>query len=102
VAVTVTADADVLTKAKRHVVGDEVEVRGTIAFGAGYPTGGEPVTASQFGLQRLNDLLVFPTGGEDPSFDKANGKVKLFTADGTEAVNASNPAVSVRFVARGR
>lgn len=76
---------------------------GLLTFDSSYPTGGEAVTASTFGFNTLIDLHVFPTGGETPVFDKANSKVLLYTADGTQATNASDQsAIAVRYMAIGR
>lgn len=103
-ALTVVRDEDPLTKGRRHNWGDLISVHGTITFDSSYPTGGEAVLPSDFGLSSvLFDLLVFPTGAEVPVFDKTNKKVLLYTADGTQATNASNQsAVSIRYVALGR
>lgn len=103
-ALTIVRDQDPLTKGQVHTLGDLLMVHGTIQFDNSYPTNGEAVVASDFRLRRdLIDLMVFPTGGEIPVFDKANSKIKLFTADGTEAANASDQsAVTIRYVAIGR
>lgn len=103
-ALTVTRDKDPLTNGDFHIIGDLNWRHGTITFDTAYPTGGNAVTAATFGFgSQLIDLLVFANGAEQPVFDKTNKKVKLFTADGTEATNASNQsAVVVRYMAIGR
>lgn len=103
-ALTVTRDKDPLTNGDFHVIGDLHWRHGTITFDSSYPTGGEAVTAADFGFgSQLIELLVFPTGAEVPVFDKTNKKVLLYTADGTQAANTSDQsAVVVRYMAIGR
>jgi hypothetical protein len=43
--------------------GKQKIVKGTIAFDASYPTGGEPLTASQMALQVVEHMTVHPGGG---------------------------------------
>jgi len=102
-AVVVTLDTDPVTGSKQRSVGDHFRVQGTMAFGAGYATNGEPVTKTTFGFEgRLIDVIVTPgTGTAFGQFDKANSKVKLFLGDGVEATNASNPGETIRFEASG-
>lgn len=81
------------TESKRGVVGAERFVRGKIAFDASYPAGGEAYTAATFGLIHIEDLMITSQdvgGAEQVVHDKANSKLLVFTADGTQATNASD------------
>lgn len=101
-ALTVNITPDPVTGGDANSVGDHFEIRGTLDFDSSYPTGGEAIAASDFGgYYVLLDLWVEATGAEVPKYDPDNEKVLLYTADGTEAVNASDQsAVSVRFLAK--
>lgn len=61
-----------------------------------YATGGEALTASDFGLSRLNHVMLgASTTGYVATYDKANSKLKIFesgTADAAldELDNSSN------------
>ena len=52
---------------------------GTMNLGT-YATGGVAVTPGQFGMQRLDDLVVRPAGGYTFAFDKTNLKVLAYAA----------------------
>lgn len=105
-ALTITKDEHPVTGSDRIALGGAYLVTGSIAYDDSYTEGGEPVEASDFGLGIGESVILHlsfepPTDGANYSaFDKANGKVKLFTADGTEAVDATDQsAVEQRFLA---
>jgi len=56
--VSTTIHADRSTAGKRFVIGDRRLVIAEVAFGARYRTGGEPVTAAQFGLDTQIDTII--------------------------------------------
>lgn len=73
-----------------------VQVR--ITFDNSYPTGGELLTGASLGLFRV--LAIVPSGTDIAgsrlvTWDDATGKLKLFTALGTEALNASDQSTIV-------
>ena len=72
-------------------------VAATVAFDSSYPTGGEAIAAADLGLDAAIDFAVVTTGGADVVvWDRATGKLKIFTADGTEATNASDQSAVSR------
>ena len=88
----------------RHAIGDLYLVHGTITFDSSYPTGGEAITAADLGFAAgtIMELLTAPPtdGANFSTFDRTNGTLKLFTADGVEAVAASDQSAVVhRFIA---
>lgn len=101
---TVARDKDPLHKADLHAVGDMMMSHGTVTFDNSYPTGGEAVTAANLGFtNHISEVFLQATGAEVPVFDKTNSKILLYTADGTQAANASDQsAVVVRYMAFGR
>lgn len=102
-ALTVVRDKDPLTQGQIHQLGDLLFVHGTITYDNSYPTGGEAITASTFGLNTLFEVILQGTGAEVAIFDKTNSKILLYTADGTQAANASDQsAVVTRYLAIGR
>jgi len=50
-----------------------------VNFDSSYPTGGEALTAKQFGLNALVFVLPAPAAGYMFEFDHANSKLKAFT-----------------------
>lgn len=86
---------------------------GTLAPAPSYPAGGEPLTAANFGLSVLTHLQVdgwsrpgtravsWDTTGGTPA---APGKLRVWTAFGTEAVAGTDQSVngSVNFKVIGR
>lgn len=79
-----------------------------VALDSSYPTGGEAVTASQFGLQALQFVLPSTAAGYMFEFDHTNGKIKAVAPTsaaagaGTEVANTTNlSAVTVRVLAMG-
>jgi hypothetical protein len=64
---------------KREKLGNMINVVADVTFDASYPTGGEALTAQQFGLSVLNFVLPSPAAGYVFEFDHANKKIKAFT-----------------------
>jgi len=64
-------------------VGKRRMCTGTMAFDASYPTGGEPVTPSDFGFKKAIDSisLIGGKGGYVGDFDKTNSKILMYYAD---------------------
>lgn len=79
-----TKETDWVSGPKRHWVGK-------ITFDSSYPTGGEALTASDFGLQVLEDLIINPTLGYVFHWDKTNAKVIAYRSAGSAAALAEVP-----------
>jgi hypothetical protein len=100
VALTVTQldDLPVLT-------GNVVQRRVRLTFDNAYPTGGEAYTADLLGLSVLHRLDVSAVNNQANRLilhDPANLKVKVYTALGAEAANASDQStITVDAVAIG-
>lgn len=78
-----------------NAAGDERAWIATYTGPTSYATGGEPISPSVFGGQKIDNLIIagMPTGasvGRLAAWDAINGKVKVFTAPGTEAGAASD------------
>lgn len=105
-ALTITKTTDPVTAGPMAVMGDRRVCWGTITFDSSYPTGGEAVAAADFGFdQQLDHVMIDPpTGGNRiVTYDRANKKLMLFTAVGTEAANASDQSsIVVPFLAIGK
>lgn len=65
----------------QHSVGDLRAVIADVAFDSSYPTGGEPLTAANLGLNTLEFVLVEPAGGYAFEYDHANAKIIARYAD---------------------
>lgn len=78
----------------RTVFGDKRVVLGTVTFDSSYPTGGEAVSASTFGLVSIDAVVVLGTRGVvtwSPWYNPATGKlVAQVTADGTQVANTTD------------
>ena len=69
----------------------------TVAFDNSYPTGGEAIAAADLGFDTAIDFAVVATGGSDTVvWNRSTGKLQIFTADGTEATNASDQSAVSR------
>jgi hypothetical protein len=71
----------VATPSVRQSWGSVFAVPATVAFDSSYPTGGEPVTAAQFGLAAIDDVIVTDGGGYDVSYVPSTGKLLVRYAD---------------------
>ena len=90
-----------LTITSRAVLNDKDTrvVAATIAFDSSYPTGGEAIAASDLGLDSSIDAVFVTTGGADVVvWSRSTGKLLIYTADGTEATNASDQSAVTRDV----
>lgn len=76
----------------------------SIAFDSSYPTGGEAIVAADLGLDSAIDIFIPAVNGANFAvYDRTNGKLLLYTADGTEASASSDQsAVSVDAIVLGR
>jgi hypothetical protein len=100
------------TESTRFVVGDRVAVSGKVTFDSSYPTGGEAVTASLFGLPggSISHIVlgVPDVVTKNVRWDRANSKLLVVVEDGTsgieaEAANASDQsAVDVEVLVFGK
>ncbi len=83
--------------------GSEKVRRGTGNLGT-YATGGVAITPANFLLKRLDHLDLQVVGGTHVmTFDKANMKIKAYSAIGTEVTNATNlTSNTFRFEAKGK
>lgn len=94
-----------------EVPGSRKEAYGTITFDSSYPTGGEAFVPAEFGLNRLDFLMVSGANGYVATWDGSTSapKVLLFrqtAATGAlvevpAATNLSSPVVTCRFHAVG-
>jgi hypothetical protein len=75
-----------------------------VDFDASYATGGEAITASDFGLDELYGVLCIAQDAEEYwfSYDKANGKIAAFDVDSEVAASTDLSGVNPIFVAFGR
>lgn len=78
-----------LTDVYDGVVGDRRKVVKSVAFDSSYPTGGESLTAADFGLTVIDYVLPSFSVGFSLEYDKSNSKLKAFytNADGNVSVN---------------
>lgn len=89
--------------------GAEERTVNRFTFDTTYPTGGEPCSAADLGLTRVDwaeATIVSATGAgvnvANCDYDVANGKIKLFDETPAEVANAANVAtVVVQIVAYG-
>jgi hypothetical protein len=68
----------VVTVKKRGKFGNGFVVVADVAFDASYPTGGEALTAQQFGLAVLDFVLPSPAAGYIFEFNHIASKLKAF------------------------
>ncbi|MBU7006306.1 hypothetical protein [Phosphitispora fastidiosa] len=97
--------ASVVVK-KRNKFGNGYAVTADVTLDDSYPTGGEALTAKQFGLAVLNFILPSPAAGYIFEFDHDNSKLKAFTPVKAQAahshVNTLTPtAKTLRLVHAG-
>ncbi len=94
-ALTFAEEVRTVAKAERIVVT-------TVTFDSSYATGGESLTPADLGLNRIDFLSATTDGSNAVIWDKANNKLKVYTAAGTEVTNATSLAsVAVRILAVG-
>lgn len=79
-----------VTDVRKSVFGDRRAVTVDVTFDSSYPTGGEALTPSQFGLQVVDvvfaELAVAQTGQATAlavSYDRVNEKLQAFETSGT-------------------
>jgi hypothetical protein len=78
------------TERVRTVIGNKRLHIFRVVFDSSYPTGGESFSPGVVGLNGVEAMIPAPSGIEFAVYDYTNKKLQLFTADGTEATNASN------------
>lgn len=99
--------ATVANVSNSQTVGDVRTAALDVTFSSSYPTGGEALTAAQFGLQNvyfaIATVKTAGTGSVTAAYyDIANAKLKAFVA-AAEVTNATNiSAVTVQVVAFGK
>jgi hypothetical protein len=73
---------------------DRYRVEAVFTPSTSYPAGGEPLNASDFGVRRIDWVEINQPAGADGTrvftWDKTNGKLRIFTAIGTEAATSSD------------
>lgn len=92
-ALTYTPRTDQINQKAPNIIGDLKLWIGTVTFDNSYPTGGEVILPTDVGFNVSIDAVIAmgsPGGSRLFLWDQANKKMKLFTALGTEAVNASD------------
>lgn len=67
-----------VTQKARHKFGNGYQIVSDVVLDNSYPTGGEAITAQQFGLTVLEFVLPSPSGGYLFEFDHTNSKLKAF------------------------
>jgi hypothetical protein len=83
------------TTLTRTVFGDRRIVVTESTLDSSYVTGGEPVTAAEFGLTKIESLIPTPAGlgGYVPAWDQANSKIVMLYGDNNNA--ADGPLIDV-------
>ena len=66
------------TEKKRAKMGNAYAVLADITFDSSYPTNGEALAASVFGLNSIDIMLCETAGGYMFQYDYANAKLKAF------------------------
>ena len=66
------------TEKKRAKLGNAYAVSADITFDSSYPTGGEALSASAFGLNNIDIMLCETASGYMFQYDYANAKLKAF------------------------
>lgn len=80
----------------------------TVTFDASYPTGGEAVTAADFQLAELKNVLVAAPSIDDEAlnsalWDAANSKILVVDAAGAQEGNTTDlSATTVEVIALGK
>lgn len=79
------------------VPGDKREWFGTVAGPASYTTGGDAISAGPLGFTDIDFVNVGSAvaGTAFAVYNPATGKLLIFTADGTQATNASDQSALV-------
>lgn len=101
-AITITFDTPQATKGQ-FFSGSEKVRRGTFNLGT-YVTNGVAVAASDFKLKELRHLVLENShvNGEIYAWDRANGKIKAYSAVGTEQTQIDISANVARYQAFGK
>lgn len=76
-----------------HSLGSLRAVVASVAFDNSYPTGGESIAASKFGLGKIEFLIAQSTGGYIFAWDNANSKLLAYYGDNNNA--ADGPLIEV-------
>lgn len=87
-ALTITEVVRSATRNRRMVIAD-------VTFDSSYPTGGESLTPADLGLPAIEFIAIEHSGTETVTFNRSANKLLIYTADGTEATNASNQSTIV-------
>ena len=66
------------TEKKRAKLGNAYAISADITFDSSYPTGGESLAASAFGLNNIDIMLCETASGYMFQYDYANAKLKAF------------------------
>lgn len=100
-----------ITEVDHRWAGNQREVTADIDFDTSYPTGGESVTADDFGLGTIENLVIesgVSNGGYVARWDDVNENIQMFEAgaDGTPLDEVADltdlSAESIRVTVRGR
>lgn len=90
------------SKDKEGVAGDLRYWSGTITFDSSYPTGGEAITASNFGFgSTIYILSMNPNAGVYPEFDRTNSKIKVYFPTGGSGTSPTTIAAAAVSIASG-
>lgn len=91
---------------RRQSVGNYFEKLVDVTFDSSYPTGGEPLTASDLGFGSVLSVVgdVLPSGAvRYVAYDRTNSKLLAFDADGAQIADTTSLAtITVRLLVRGR
>ncbi len=98
-ALTIVDPTDGLAPRRKSAGATQI-VHAKITFDSSYPTDGEAVAPADIGLSRIISATCShdTVGSRIVIWDQANLKLKLYTALGTEAADASNQATIVAYV----
>lgn len=97
-ALTFVPRTDQINQKAPNIIGDLKLWIGRITFDNSYPTGGETIAKADVGFDVAIDAVVplgNTLGNRVPVWNNATKKLLLFTALGTEAVNASDQSTII-------
>ena len=84
------------------VAGNRRVVVADVTFDSSYDSGGEAFTPALLGLTVIETVLCEDSGTETIVYDRANGKLRIYTADGTEQGTGTSAAtIATRVTVRG-
>jgi hypothetical protein len=83
------------------LVDDGQMVHGTLSLSSSYATNGDTYTSANFGLARIDRLMLGASGGYTFTPDYTNSKIKSYTTATTETGAVDLSALLVDYIAIG-